>query len=92
MNYTKTIRSFCLQNTGKIFDAQQMGNDYFSMVPYKTLLKVLTRLETEGILSPVSKGVYIINSDNAINMIYYQQGLASVCAMSMKAKLALKML
>ena len=32
----------------------------FSEVPYKTLLKILNRLEKEGLLKPVSKGVYFI--------------------------------
>lgn len=32
----------------------------FVEVPYKTLLKILNRLEEEGLLKPVSKGVYFI--------------------------------
>ena len=32
----------------------------FADVPYKTLLKILNRLEKEGLLKPVSKGVYFI--------------------------------
>jgi hypothetical protein len=62
MNYTKTIRAFCQQNEGKIFDSQQMAKDYFSMIPYKTFMKILNRLEDENILSSVSKGVYLIKS------------------------------
>lgn len=63
MNYTKTIREYCLKNTGKIFNAQQIANDYFPMVQYKSFLKILNRLRDESILIPVSKGVYQI-SDN----------------------------
>ncbi len=62
MNYTKTIRTYCQQNEGHIFDSQQMFRDYFSMVPYKTFMKILNRLEDENILSSVSKGVYLIQS------------------------------
>ena len=44
-----------------------MSRDYFSMVPYKTFLKILNRLEEEGTLSAVSKGVYQINSEQNID-------------------------
>lgn len=50
MNYTKTIREFCRQNPGKIFDVSYMGTTYFTMVPYKTMLKILNRLEIEGLV------------------------------------------
>ena len=63
MNYTKTIREFCLQNKGEIFDVSFMKDRYFEMVPYKTLLKILNRLEDENIVSCISKGVYLINED-----------------------------
>ena len=63
MNYTKTIREFCLQNKGGIFDASYMKDSYFEMVPYKTLLKILNRLEEEGVVSCISKGVYQINAE-----------------------------
>ncbi len=55
MNYTKTIREFCLQNKGEIFDVSYMGDKYFEMVPYKTLLKILNRLEEEGIVDRVNE-------------------------------------
>lgn len=65
MNYTKTIRAFCRQYEGKIFDSQQMARDYFSMIPYKTFMKILNRLEAENILSSVSKGVYLIRPEQS---------------------------
>ncbi|MDY0140220.1 MAG: hypothetical protein RBR50_11005, partial [Candidatus Izemoplasmatales bacterium] len=37
-------------------------------VPYKTLLKILNRLEKEEIVSSISKGVYIVNSDQEIDI------------------------
>ena len=67
MNYTKTIRAYCKKNEGTILDSKQIANDYFSMVPYKTFMKILNRLEDEGILSPVSKGVYLIASSVSEN-------------------------
>lgn len=63
MNYTKTIREFCLQDKGDIFDVSYMQDTYFEMIPYKTLLKILNRLEEEGIITCVAKGVYLIKEE-----------------------------
>jgi hypothetical protein len=68
MNYTKTLREFFSQNQGHIFDVQYEQNHRFSLVPYKTLLKILNRLEDEQIVSSISKGVYIINSDQELDI------------------------
>lgn len=68
MNYTKTLREFCSQNQGHIFDVQYEQNHRFSLVPYKTLLKILNRLEKEEIVSSIAKGVYIVNSDQEIDI------------------------
>ena len=66
LNYTKTIRSYCQNNEGTIIDVAQIAEDYFAMVPYKTLLKILNRMRDEGILQPISKGVYLIRSESGI--------------------------
>lgn len=68
MNYTKTIREFCLKNRNTLFDVSYMEADYFSMVPYKTLLRILNRLVEEKILLPVSKGVYYIQGDKPFDL------------------------
>lgn len=60
MNYTKLVREYCKNNNGAIFDASKLKDTKFAEVPYKTLLKILNRLEEEGLLSAVSKGVYFI--------------------------------
>ena len=79
MNYTKTLREFCIQNQGRLFDVQYEQNHRFSLIPYKTLLKILNRLEDEKIVSSIAKGVYIVNSDqhididNAIKEYYHNQ-------------------
>lgn len=67
MNYTSTIRSFCQNKAGSIIDVAQVSEDYFAMVPYKTLLKVLNRLRDEGLLIPVSKGVYMVKPEAPIS-------------------------
>lgn len=60
MNYTKLIREYCKSNNGAIFDVSKLKDTEFAEVPYKTLLKILNRLEEEGVLSAVFKGVYFI--------------------------------
>ena len=60
MNYTKLVREYCKNNSGAIFDVSKLKDTEFAEVPYKTLLKILNRLEEEGLLSSVSKGVYFI--------------------------------
>jgi len=68
MNYTKTLREFFMQNQGRIFDVQYEQNHRFSLIPYKTLLKILNRLENEQIVSSIAKGVYIVNSVQNIDI------------------------
>lgn len=63
MNYTKTIREYCAQNQGDIFDVSYMKDAFFEMVPYKTLLKILNRLEKENVLTCIAKGEYLIDKD-----------------------------
>ena len=73
MNYTKTLRNYCLQNPGKLFDVGFMAEKYFPMIPYKSYLKILNRLQDEKILTLVSKGVYLIGEgdvDEAIRRNY----------------------
>lgn len=80
MNYTKTVREYCKLNPDSLFDISYMISDYFSMIPYKTLLKILNRLEDEGIVFTVAKGVYYIGEkegfdlDSAIYNYYIDKG------------------
>ncbi len=67
MNYSKTIRNYCLDNKGMIFDVSYEMERHFNVVPYKTLLKILNRLEDEGILATISKGVYLIKPDGELD-------------------------
>ena len=88
MNYTKTIREFCLQNKGDLFDVSYMKDKYFEMVPYKTLLKILNRLEEEKILTCVSKGVFLIckegrSLEDAIEERYVEGGRGMFAGYSM---------
>ena len=60
MNYTKTVRDYCLKNKDSLFDVSYMAEQYFDMIPYKSLLKIMNRLEEEGVVTSVSKGVYYV--------------------------------
>ena len=51
MNYTKLVREYCKNNSGAIFDVSKLKDTEFAEVPYKTLLKILNRLEEEGLLN-----------------------------------------
>ncbi len=64
MSYTKTLRQYCLQHNGSILDVAWLADRYFPMVPYKSLLKILNRLRGEGIITAVSKGVYLIGDSD----------------------------
>lgn len=65
MNYTKSIREYCLNNQGTAFDMSYEHEHHFSEVPYRTFCKILNRLEEEGILKTYSKGIYLISSNGA---------------------------
>ena len=68
MDYTKTVRTFCLKNQNQLFDVSYMATNYFAVIPRKTLLKILSRLTDEGLLLPVSKGVFYIQGDRPFDL------------------------
>ena len=45
MTYTKQVREYCQNNQGSFFDVSLVKDGEFSEIPYKTLLKILNRLE-----------------------------------------------
>lgn len=73
MNYTKLVREYCKNNSGAIFDVSKLKNTEFAEVPYKTLLKILNRLEEEGLLSAVSKGVYFIGEKSVGEALIFDE-------------------
>lgn len=60
MTYTKQVREYCENHKGTIIDVSKVKDEKFAEIPYKTLLKILNRLEEEKIVTSVSKGVYSI--------------------------------
>lgn len=58
MSFTKQIREYSIKNPNTILDVSKVKDTVFSEIPYKTLLKILNRLEIEGVLSPVSNVRY----------------------------------
>lgn len=67
MTYTKQVREYCLNNQGTVLDVSLMKDREFSEIPYKTLLKILNRLEEEKLIFGISKGVYAIGKLNVQN-------------------------
>lgn len=63
MNYTQTIRNYVLERKGEMFDVSYEFNKRFQMIPHKTLMRILNRLEDEGLLLTVGKGLYFINDE-----------------------------
>ena len=61
MNYTQTIRNYISERKGEFFEITYERKKYFHMIPDKTLMKVLNRLEDEGLLLSIAKGLYFIN-------------------------------
>ena len=61
MNYTQTIRNYVSERKGEFFEITYERKKYFHMIPDKTLMKVLNRLEDEGLLLSIAKGLYFIN-------------------------------
>ena len=76
MNYTKLIREYCKNNSGTFFDVSKLKDTEFAEVPYKTLLKILNRFEEEGLLSPVSKGVYFIGEKPVDEELIFDEYIA----------------
>lgn len=67
MAYTKQVREYCLNNQGAVLDVSLVKDGEFSEIPYKTLLKILNRLEEEKLIFGISKGVYAIGKLNVQN-------------------------
>jgi hypothetical protein len=82
VNYTKQVREYCEKNANSLIDISIIRNSVFSDIPYKTLLKIFNRLEDEGVVHTVSKGIYrvgnkITNSKDILNA-YTQKGKGMV--------------
>lgn len=62
MNYTKQVREYCEKNANFLIDISIVKESVFVDIPYKILLKIFNRLEDEGIVHTISKGVYSIGN------------------------------
>ena len=47
MNYTQTIRNYINERKGEFFEITYERKKYFHIIPDKTIIKVLYRLEDE---------------------------------------------
>ncbi len=64
MNYTAAVKTYCNDHFGTILDASYVHEHFFPLIEYRTFLKILKRLESDGTLSLVDKGVYSIRADD----------------------------
>jgi len=60
LNYTKLVREYCENNRNALIDISVVRDTAFADIPYKTLLKIFNRLEDEGMVTTVSKGIYSV--------------------------------
>lgn len=63
MEFTKAFRKYLFERKGRIVDCAALHEGVFCVVPYKTLTKVINRFVRDGTLLSVSKGVYLVASD-----------------------------
>lgn len=93
MNYTKKVREYCSTKTNSFIDISVVRNGIFTEIPYKTLLKIFNRLEDEGIVQTVSKGLYRIGNiafnDKTILKAYTANGKGMVAGYALFNKIGL---
>lgn len=58
MNHTAAIRQYIAEHQDELFDASYVRTQHFPLVEIKTFLKILDRLEVEGLIKKISHGVY----------------------------------
>ena len=63
MSYTQMIRNYLKDRKSGFFDIIKESNK-FKLIPIKTLMRILNRLEGEGLLTKVCKGLYFINDES----------------------------
>ncbi|MBP5091351.1 MAG: hypothetical protein J6328_02185 [Bacilli bacterium] len=68
MEFTKALRKYLSERKGKIVDCAALHEGVFCVVPYKTLTKVINRFVKDGTLLLVSKGVYLVACDQAVDV------------------------
>lgn len=68
MVFTKALRKYLSERKGQIVDCVALREGAFCVVPYKTLTKVINRFVKDGTLLLVSKGVYLVASDRAVDV------------------------
>jgi len=62
VNYTKQVREYCENHVNSLVDISIVRDSVFADIPYKTLLKIFNRLEDDGIVLTVSKGLYSVGN------------------------------
>ena len=66
---TSSLREYCKKHPREVFDVELMNRSYPETTP-SAFRKFVSRLVEEGILTPASKGVYVIGNDLSQDDIY----------------------
>ena len=64
MDYTASVRKYCNDHAGEILDVAYVHEQSFAVVVYRTFLKILKRLEEDGVITRIAKGVYLISRND----------------------------
>lgn len=58
MTHTATVRQYVAEHQEELLEAGYVHIQYFPAIEIKTFLKILDRLEAEGLIKKISRGVY----------------------------------
>lgn len=54
------VKNYCENHYGELFDFGYLSSHHFQMIEYNNLRMIVSRLEKQGILHKISKGIFII--------------------------------
>lgn len=61
---TNDIRTYIMNHLGGVFDVNYLSKKVFDKIPVANFRKYVTRLEQEGLLRKISKGLYMIGESS----------------------------
>ncbi len=68
MNYTNTIRDYLEKHMGGFFELTNELKERLTMFNPKTMMKILNRLELEGLAEKIGKGFYYIRNNDVFSV------------------------
>lgn len=73
------VKNYCENHYGELFDFGYLSSHHFEMIEYNNLRMIVSRLEKQGFLKKISKGIFVIgetneNIDDLVFMHYTNNG------------------